>query len=93
MTAVTGDAADSALVESLCQRALKEHGRLDFFYANAGITGANFHLPTMDEEGIMEVMRVNLLRCVVPFSLVHSVLELRLFEEPQSRVQSLDRVS
>ncbi|GAA5889455.1 hypothetical protein JCM8208_007881 [Rhodotorula glutinis] len=63
VTAATGDAADSALVESLCQRALKEHGRLDFFYANAGITGANFHLPTMDEEGIMEVLRVNTLSC------------------------------
>ena len=64
VTAITGDAADSSLIESLCTRAAKEHGRLDYFYANAGITGANMHLPTMDEEGIMEVMRVNLLRCV-----------------------------
>ncbi|BGP49830.1 hypothetical protein JCM10450v2_005735 [Rhodotorula kratochvilovae] len=75
VTAVTGDAADTALIESLCNRAAKEHGRLDFFYANAGITGANMHLPTMDEEGIMEVMRVNLLSCFIAVKHASNVMK------------------
>ncbi|TNY20522.1 NAD-binding protein [Rhodotorula diobovata] len=75
VTAITGDAADSSLIESLCTRAAKEHGRLDYFYANAGITGANMHLPTMDEEGIMEVMRVNLLSCFLAVKHASNVMK------------------
>ncbi|GAA5918955.1 hypothetical protein JCM6882_008647 [Rhodosporidiobolus microsporus] len=64
VTAVTGDASSSPLISSLCDKALSEHGKLDFFYANAGITGANMFLDErLDEEGIVEVMRVNLLSC------------------------------
>lgn len=67
MTAITGDAADTALIQSVCERAKQEHGRLDLFFANAGTTGSNLVLDTTDEDGVMDVMRVNLLRCGFPF--------------------------
>ncbi|GAA6016349.1 hypothetical protein JCM10207_003833 [Rhodosporidiobolus poonsookiae] len=63
VSVTTGDASDSPLIQSLCEQAKQDHGHLDFFFANAGITGANLFLKDMDEEGIVEVMRVNLLSC------------------------------
>ncbi|GAA5856108.1 hypothetical protein JCM8547_002983 [Rhodosporidiobolus lusitaniae] len=64
VSAHTGDAASSDLVSSLCDLALEQHGKLDFFFANAGTTGSNFGpLETQDEEVFSEVMRVNLLSC------------------------------
>lgn len=60
-----GDASDTDLIASVCARALDEHGRLDFFFANAGTTGANMTLDGLDEEGVMQVMKVNVLRCVL----------------------------
>ncbi|GJN92690.1 hypothetical protein Rhopal_005725-T1 [Rhodotorula paludigena] len=65
VTAITGDAADTALIQSVCERAKQEHGRLDLFFANAGTTGSNLVLDTTDEDGVMDVMRVNLLSCFV----------------------------
>jgi NAD(P)-dependent dehydrogenase (short-subunit alcohol dehydrogenase family) len=34
ITAVQGDAADEKTIADLCERAMKEHGRLDVFFAN-----------------------------------------------------------
>lgn len=62
MTAFTGDAADSALILSVCEQAFSENGRLDFFFANAGTTGRNMTLEHLEDDGVMDVMRVNVLR-------------------------------
>ena len=68
MTHVQGDAADAETIKALVDRVVKERGRLDFFFANAGIVGAKKgqgSLPRgLDEtEGdeFTEVMRVNAL--------------------------------
>ena len=68
ITHLQGDAADSATIKSLVDRVIKEQGRLDFFFANAGIVGAKSgqgSIPRgMDEtepEEFSEVMRVNAL--------------------------------
>lgn len=34
ITCIAGDAADEAVVQAVCQRALEEEGRLDVFFAN-----------------------------------------------------------
>jgi NAD(P)-dependent dehydrogenase (short-subunit alcohol dehydrogenase family) len=55
------DAANEASVEKVCKEAIEKYGRLDTFFANAGIaTGAIFTETTAED--FMEVMRVNTLR-------------------------------
>lgn len=59
---IEADAADEKAIEQVCERALKEHGRLDCFFANAGISRLNL-LQTSEPADFMEVMRVNTLSC------------------------------
>jgi NAD(P)-dependent dehydrogenase (short-subunit alcohol dehydrogenase family) len=55
------DAAEEAEVEKVVKEAVDMYGRLDAFFANAGMsTGAIFTETT--PESFMEVMRVNTLR-------------------------------
>ncbi|GAA6038097.1 hypothetical protein JCM8097_007544 [Rhodosporidiobolus ruineniae] len=71
----TGDAASSPLISSLCDQAFKDQGRLDFFFANAGIVGHNLFLKDTDEEGVMEVLRVNLLSCFIAIQHASRVMQ------------------
>ncbi|KAG7098653.1 hypothetical protein E1B28_000569 [Marasmius oreades] len=62
---VTTDAFDCASekhIVALCEQALKEEGRLDVFFANAGI-GTRDVLANISSETFMETMRVNTLSC------------------------------
>ncbi len=59
--ALTGDAADEAFVASLVARAIADHGKLDVFYANAGIIGPYVPLTEIDAPGVAELLRVNLI--------------------------------
>ncbi|KAF7321658.1 hypothetical protein MKEN_00687000 [Mycena kentingensis (nom. inval.)] len=61
-TVLQGDAADDTLISGVCQRALKEEGRLDVFFANAGIANAD-SLESTTPESWMNMMRVNTLSC------------------------------
>ncbi len=58
--AITGDASDDAFVEGLVARAVKENGRLDACFANAGIIGAYKPLLDLDGPDWTDVLRVNL---------------------------------
>ena len=58
------DAADEAAVKEVIDDAVKRYGRLDVFFANAGITGPNVVFKEVDAKEFMEVMRVNSLRYV-----------------------------
>lgn len=58
------DAADEAAVKEVIDDAVKRYGRLDVFFANAGITGPNVVFKEIDAKAFMEVMRVNSLRYV-----------------------------
>jgi len=62
VTTIQGDAADEALISGVCERALKEEGKLDVFFANAGIATVN-PLESTTSESFMNVMRVNSLSC------------------------------
>ncbi|TFY83015.1 hypothetical protein EWM64_g1006 [Hericium alpestre] len=59
---IQGDAADEATISGLCERALQEEGRLDVFFANAGIATAAL-VEDISAEIFTEVMRVNALSC------------------------------
>ncbi|KAI0266826.1 sex determination protein tasselseed-2 [Gloeopeniophorella convolvens] len=61
-TVIQADAADDKAVSDICQRALAEEGKLDVFFANAGIATAG----TLDDtpgEVFTNTMRVNALSC------------------------------
>lgn len=56
------DAADEASVEKVVNEAVDSYGRLDIFFANAGILGLGVKLGDAKPEQFMEVLRVNTLR-------------------------------
>jgi NAD(P)-dependent dehydrogenase (short-subunit alcohol dehydrogenase family) len=60
------DAADEAKVKAVVDDALERYGRLDIFFANAGITGPNVLFTDISAEDFMNVHKVNTLR-FVPF--------------------------
>jgi len=59
---IQADAADEKAIAGVCEQALKDEGRLDVFFANAGIAPPN-PLHDITEEGFMKCMRVNTLSC------------------------------
>lgn len=66
------DAADENAVKAVVDDALQRYGRLDVFFANAGIVGQNMFLGDIEGEDFMDTMRVNVLRYV--FSTLHIYL-------------------
>ncbi|CEL60809.1 3-oxoacyl-[acyl-carrier-protein] reductase FabG OS=Thermotoga maritima (strain ATCC 43589 / MSB8 / DSM 3109 / JCM 10099) GN=fabG PE=3 SV=1 [Rhizoctonia solani AG-1 IB] len=62
VTTQQADAADDAAISGICQRAIKEEGRLDVFFANAGIVNSSFFTDLTEKE-FMHMMRVNVLSC------------------------------
>jgi NAD(P)-dependent dehydrogenase (short-subunit alcohol dehydrogenase family) len=57
------DAADEPAVAKVCEEAHEKYGRLDVFFANAGIASGAIFTETTTED-FMEMMRVNTLRYV-----------------------------
>jgi len=60
VTTIQGDAADDATIKSLCERAIREEGRLDVFFANAGVASGKTIQDTSVEEWD-KIMRINAL--------------------------------
>lgn len=56
------DAADEASVKKVINEAMDSYGKLDIFFANAGILGPSWELGDVTPEQFMEVLRVNTLR-------------------------------
>lgn len=54
------DAADEAAVKSVCEAAVEKYGRLDIFFANAGVSSGK-HFGEIKPEDFMNVLRVNTL--------------------------------
>ncbi|PVI07096.1 NAD(P)-binding protein [Periconia macrospinosa] len=54
------DAADEKAVAAIVNQAIREHGRLDVFFANAGISSGRLFWEE-DTEGFMKMMRTNAL--------------------------------
>lgn len=62
VTTVQGDVADESVISNTCEQAIKDEGRLDVFFANAGL-GSAAALQDTTPEFFMEIMRVNVLSC------------------------------
>lgn len=60
VTVVQGDAADDATIAALCKRSIEEEGRLDVFFANAGIA-SGVPISETSPELFMKLLRVNTL--------------------------------
>jgi len=62
VTAIQADAADDKAISDVCHRALREQGRLDIFFANAGVVSSG----TLEEtsgEMFTNMLRINSLSC------------------------------
>lgn len=78
------DAADEASVKAVVDDALDRYGRLDVFFANAGITGLNTIFSDFTDEDFMQVLRTNTLRYVAIkssslFSSISNMLHLHQY--------------
>ncbi|KAL6308138.1 hypothetical protein BKA93DRAFT_765598 [Sparassis latifolia] len=62
VTVIQVDAADEAAISGVCKQALREEGRLDVFFANAGIA-TQLPLESSSAEVFMNTLRVNTLSC------------------------------
>jgi len=62
VTTIQADAADEQAISSVCEQAMQEEGRLDVFFANAGIASRDT-LANTSTETFMNTMRVNTLSC------------------------------
>ncbi|KAI0358749.1 NAD-P-binding protein [Trametes cingulata] len=62
VTTIQADAADENAVADICKQALRDEGRLDVFFANAGVSTVQ-HLSELSPEQFMKIMRVNTLSC------------------------------
>ncbi|TEB38355.1 3-oxoacyl-reductase [Coprinellus micaceus] len=60
VTTLQADAADEAAISGVCERAIREEGRLDVFFANAGIVLVNT-IESTTVTNFMETMRINAL--------------------------------
>ena len=55
------DAGDEASVKALVDRVVADHGKLDIFFANAGISGGFDGLFDQDAADWAEILRINLI--------------------------------
>ncbi|KAF8502286.1 sex determination protein tasselseed-2 [Russula emetica] len=62
VTVIQADASDDKAISDVCQQALREQGRLDIFFANAGV-GSSRTLEETSGEMFTNIMRVNALSC------------------------------
>ena len=60
-TDVECDAGDEAAVRALVERVVADHGRLDIFFANAGVSGGFDGLFDQDAAAWAEILRINLI--------------------------------
>lgn len=60
VTAIAGDCADESCISLVCARAVAENGKLDAFFANAGVLGWR-KLDEIAPDQFLEIVRVNTL--------------------------------
>lgn len=60
------DASQESEVKAVVDDALDRYGRLDVFFANAGVTGKNTLFTDFSDSEFMSVLKTNTLRCVIP---------------------------
>jgi NAD(P)-dependent dehydrogenase (short-subunit alcohol dehydrogenase family) len=63
------DAADEKALVAVIDEAVAKYGRLDIFFANAGIVGQPKLFTEIDGDGFMNTMRTNALGYTLPNTL------------------------
>ena len=58
---VRADAGNDAAVQQLVEQTVAQHGGLDIFFANAGISGGLASIPEQTAEDWAEILRINLI--------------------------------
>ncbi len=58
---VTNDAGDEAQVKALVEQAVAQHGGIDIFFANAGVSGGLTTIRDQTAEDWAEILRINLI--------------------------------
>ena len=56
------DASDEQAVKEVIDHAISTYGRLDIFFANAGIVGTNKVFSQLSTEEFMDTLKINVLR-------------------------------
>lgn len=59
------DAGDEAAVKAVVDECVSKYGRLDVFFANAGVVGTNRHFGEVEGEEFMRTLRTNVLSVFV----------------------------
>jgi NAD(P)-dependent dehydrogenase (short-subunit alcohol dehydrogenase family) len=79
------DVSDDASVRELCEDAISKYGRLDVFFANAGITGDNKLFWESDDKDFMKVIKTNALSVYLAFKYASRAM---LITSPSKRYPS-----
>mgnify|MGYP002336449595 CR=1 FL=1 len=59
------DAGSEAAVRDLLEAVVRDHGRLDIFFANAGVSGGWATLSDQTEQDWADILRINLIGCAL----------------------------
>ncbi|KAG6006144.1 hypothetical protein E4U54_000213 [Claviceps lovelessii] len=78
------DAADQDKVKAVVDDALSRYGRLDVFFANAGITGLNMAFTELTDVDFMDVMRTNTLSVFLAAKYAAPAMMKTSSQKPQS---------
>jgi NAD(P)-dependent dehydrogenase (short-subunit alcohol dehydrogenase family) len=65
------DAADEKSVKYVVDHAIETYGRLDTFFANAGIIGQNKVFMDITETEFLATLRTNVVRYLIPAKSCH----------------------
>ncbi|KDN49807.1 hypothetical protein RSAG8_01872, partial [Rhizoctonia solani AG-8 WAC10335] len=83
VTTQQADAANEAAISGICKRAIEEEGRLDVFFANAGIVGSDF-FTDLTEKDFMNMMRVNVLSCFLALKHGSAAMQITSTDKKES---------
>jgi len=67
------DAADEEAVKAVVDDAVKKYGRLDIFFANAGIVGTHKPFTDLDADEFLNTLKTNVVRYILPYSVAYQV--------------------
>ena len=81
---IRADAANEVQVEALVARAIRDEGRLDIFFANAGIAPMHM-LENTDASEVTEVLRVNTLSCYLALKYASNAMKITSPAKPESK--------
>ncbi|THH29952.1 hypothetical protein EUX98_g4240 [Antrodiella citrinella] len=74
VTTIQADASDEEAIAGVCKQALQEEGRLDVFFANAGVS-THQHLHDIGSEQFMKTLKINVLSCFLAVKFASAAMQ------------------